>query len=48
MERMITEPGMAARLGAAARDRAAGRFSLARCADAHLGLWSEVAGWRRR
>lgn len=47
MERMIAEPGLAARLGAAARHRAAGRFSVSRCADAHLGLWSELAGRRR-
>ena len=44
MERMIDEPGLAARLGAMARRRVAERFSLSRCADDHLRLWSEILG----
>jgi glycosyltransferase involved in cell wall biosynthesis len=42
MQRLIAEPGLAAALGAAARQRVAERFSLARCADEHLRLWSEM------
>ncbi len=42
MERMITEPGLAAKLGAMARQRVAERFSLPRCADDHVRLWSEI------
>jgi glycosyltransferase involved in cell wall biosynthesis len=42
MERLIVEPGLAAELSAAARQRVAERFSLARCADEHVGLWSEM------
>jgi glycosyltransferase involved in cell wall biosynthesis len=48
MERLIDEPSLAARLGAAARKRVAERFSLSRCADHHLRLWSDVLGNRRR
>ncbi|HUZ53177.1 MAG TPA: glycosyltransferase family 4 protein [Streptosporangiaceae bacterium] len=44
MERLISEPDLAARLGQAARRRVEERFSLARCADSHLGLWSELLG----
>lgn len=47
MARMAAEPGLAASLGAAARRRAEARFSLSRCADAHLRLWSEMTGGRR-
>jgi glycosyltransferase involved in cell wall biosynthesis len=47
MERLIAEPGLAARLGASARHRAAARFSVSACADAHLRLWSEILGGRR-
>ena len=48
MERLIDEPGLAARLGAAARSRVAERFSLSRCADDHLRLWSDILGSGRR
>lgn len=44
MERLIDEPSLAARLGAAARSRVAERFSLSRCADNHLRLWSDILG----
>jgi glycosyltransferase involved in cell wall biosynthesis len=44
MERLLDEPGLAGRLGAAARSRVAERFSLSRCADNHLRLWSDVLG----
>jgi glycosyltransferase involved in cell wall biosynthesis len=48
MEWIVDEPGLAARLGAEARRRVAERFSLSRCADDHLRLWSEILGDRRR
>ena len=44
MERLISEPDLAARLGRAARRRIEERFSLARCADSHVALWSELLG----
>jgi glycosyltransferase involved in cell wall biosynthesis len=44
MERLINEPSLAATLGAAARMRAAEKFSLSRCADEHLRLWSDIVG----
>ena len=44
MGRLIENPLLAARLGAAARSRVAERFSLARCADDHLRLWSDILG----
>jgi glycosyltransferase involved in cell wall biosynthesis len=47
MERLIDEPFLAARLGTAARDRAKDSFSLARCADDHLRLWSGIVSRRR-
>jgi glycosyltransferase involved in cell wall biosynthesis len=47
MERMIDEPGLAATLGAMARRRVAERFTLSRCADGYLRLWSEILGGRR-
>lgn len=47
MERMIDEPGLAATLGAEARRRVAERFTLSRCADGYLRLWSEILGGRR-
>jgi glycosyltransferase involved in cell wall biosynthesis len=48
MERLIDEPGLAERLGAAARHRVVERFSLAQCADDHMRLWSDILGnWRR-
>ncbi len=42
MARMTDEPGRAASLGAVARRRATERFSLSRCADGYLNLWSEI------
>ncbi len=48
MERLIDEPSLAAKLGAAARSRVAERFSLARCADNHVRLWSDLLGSRSR
>jgi glycosyltransferase involved in cell wall biosynthesis len=47
MERLIDEPFLAAKLGAAARSRVAENFSLSRCADDHLRLWSDIAGSRQ-
>ncbi len=44
MQRLLDEPGLAARLGVAARRRVAQRFSLSRCADSHLRLWSDILG----
>ena len=48
MERLIDEPPVAARLGAAARSRVEERFSLSSCADQHLLLWEEILGKKRR
>lgn len=42
MEELLDQPGLAARLGAAARSRVTQRFSLSRCADDHLRLWSDI------
>ncbi len=42
MEQLVASPRLAASLGAAARHRVEGAFSLARCADEHCQLWSEV------
>jgi glycosyltransferase involved in cell wall biosynthesis len=42
MELLISCPEIAARLGAAARKRVEARFSLTRCADDHMRLWSEI------
>ena len=47
MERLIEEPFLAAKLGAAARSRVAESFSLSRCADDHVRLWSDILGSRR-
>jgi colanic acid/amylovoran biosynthesis glycosyltransferase len=47
MERLIDEPGLAERLGPAARNRVVERFSLAHCADDHIRLWSDILGNRR-
>lgn len=47
MARLIDEPFLAAKLGAAARSRAAESFSLSRCADDHLRLWSDITGSRQ-
>jgi glycosyltransferase involved in cell wall biosynthesis len=44
MERLIDEPGLAERLGLAARNRVVERFSLAQCADDHMRLWSDILG----
>jgi glycosyltransferase involved in cell wall biosynthesis len=44
MQRLLDEPSLAARLGAAARDRIAEQFSLSRCAEGHLRLWSDILG----
>ena len=44
MERLIDEPGLAERLGSAARARVVEQFSLAQCADDHIRLWSDVLG----
>ena len=48
MERLIEDPLLAGRLGAAARNRVAESFSLARCADDHVRLWSDILGKERR
>jgi len=48
MNRLIADPELAARLGTAARRRVATQFSLARCADEHLSLWSDIVERRRR
>jgi glycosyltransferase involved in cell wall biosynthesis len=45
--RMIDEPGLAATLGLMARRRVAEQFTLSRCADGYLRLWSEILGGRR-
>jgi glycosyltransferase involved in cell wall biosynthesis len=42
MQRMLDEPGLAARLGMAARQRVVECFSQAQCADGHLRIWSDV------
>ncbi len=47
MKRLIDEPSLAAKLGVAARSRAEERFSLSRCAEGHLRLWSDIVGRRR-
>jgi glycosyltransferase involved in cell wall biosynthesis len=44
MQRLIDDSPLAVSLGAAARETAAGRFSLARCADEHVRLWSDILG----
>lgn len=44
MQRVIAQPGVAEKLGAAARNRVVERFSLAQCADDHTRLWSDVLG----
>ncbi len=47
MKRLVDEPALAAQVGAAARNRVTESFSLSRCADDHLRLWSDIAGRRR-
>ena len=42
MERLLADPPLAARLGAAARRRAQQSFSLARCVDRHLELFDRL------
>jgi len=42
MRRLVAEPGLARRLGSAARQRVTQQFSLARCADGYQRLWSDV------
>jgi glycosyltransferase involved in cell wall biosynthesis len=42
MNKLIAQPCLAAGLGAAARKRVEERFSLSRCADDHVRLWSGV------
>jgi glycosyltransferase involved in cell wall biosynthesis len=42
LERVLRDPGLAARLGAAARRRAGAHFSLARQVDRLLALWAEM------
>ena len=43
LERVLLEPGLAARLGAAGRDRVEHEHDLGRVVDAHLELFREVA-----
>jgi glycosyltransferase involved in cell wall biosynthesis len=42
MQLLIADPHRAAALGAAARRRVEERFSVSRCADAHMALWSNI------
>jgi glycosyltransferase involved in cell wall biosynthesis len=46
MGRLVDEPLLAARIGAAARNRVAETFSLSRCADDHVRLWSDIVRGR--
>jgi glycosyltransferase involved in cell wall biosynthesis len=48
MARLLDEPGLAARLGKAARQRAIEHFSISDCADAHIRLWNEMTLGVRR
>jgi glycosyltransferase involved in cell wall biosynthesis len=48
MERLIDEPGLAEKLGAAARMRVVEHFSLTQCADDHTRLWSDILDNDRR
>jgi glycosyltransferase involved in cell wall biosynthesis len=47
LTRLADDPALAAGLGAAARSRVIAEFSLARCADAHVELWSGLLGRTR-
>src|SRR5258707_3971510 len=47
MEQLIAEPRLAAALGAAGRKRIEEQFSLTRCADDHVRLWSDIMGGSR-
>jgi glycosyltransferase involved in cell wall biosynthesis len=42
MLRLISQPELGVRLGAAARGRAVRQFSLHQCADDHVQMWAEV------
>ena len=44
MARLASEPDLAPALGRAAAETARRRFTVSRCADAHLALWSELVG----
>jgi glycosyltransferase involved in cell wall biosynthesis len=48
MEQLAAGAGAAAALGAAARRRVAGHFSVTACAEAHLALWHAVLARARR
>jgi glycosyltransferase involved in cell wall biosynthesis len=48
MEQLIAEPGLAAALGAGGRKRIEEQFSLTRCADDHVRLWSDIMGRSRQ
>lgn len=43
MSRLAEEPGLSESLGATARARARESFSIVRCADEHMALWSELS-----
>jgi colanic acid/amylovoran biosynthesis glycosyltransferase len=43
LERLLTNPGLAAELGRAARTRAERRFTVGRQADQLLDLWEQIA-----
>lgn len=47
MVRLIDEPSLTSKLGAAARIRVAESFSVSRCADDHMRLWSDIVGSHR-
>lgn len=42
MEQLVAQPKMAAGLGSAGRKRVEDRFSITRCADNHIRLWSDI------
>ena len=44
IERLLDEPELGAHLGAAARERVAGEFSLAKCVDEHVALFERLVG----
>jgi glycosyltransferase involved in cell wall biosynthesis len=46
MARLADEPFLAAKIGAAARNKVVESFSLSRCADDHVRLWSDIVGGR--
>ena len=47
MDLLVSRPEVAAELGAAARKRVEERFSLSRCADDHVRLWSDIMNGSR-